>query len=312
MSFAKDVKKELTQIICTDVSEFLAMLSAFLHLNAKINKEKDEIVFETTNPSVAILFYKTMKKLYPATLSVSKNYESNLFNQNQISIKITSELTKIIKEHGLDTNSHENREKLIPDDKTKKAYLRGAFLSRGSINDPKTSEYHLEISTLDIDLALFIQKIINYYELDAKITKRRNDFVVYLKNAEKIFDFLVLVDAKESYFKYEETRIQRDFLNSVNRICNMDIANENKAVKAGQQQLKEINYILEKKYNLSDKLKEIVNLRKENPVSSLHELTSLYYLKYNKAISKSGLYHRFNKIKQIYNELKILNKDNNT
>lgn len=178
------------------------------------------------------------------------------------------------------------------------SFLEIMFLLTGSINDPKKAEYHLEFSLRDYDLSLLILAILNDYNLNSKITRRKNNFVIYIKEAEKISDFLKVIDCQNGLFEYENIRIERDMSNSINRIYNIEISNEIKALNSARKEVKTIKQIYNKydRENLDKKLVEIMDLRLDNPTDTLKELAEKYYKKYNKKISKSGINHRINKI----------------
>lgn len=124
-----------------------------------------------------------------------------------------------------------------------RAYLAGAFLSCGSVNNPETSNYHLEMSFNEEEFAQFISKIMNDFELNAKMIKRRNKYVVYLKSSEKIGDFLRAIGASQSVMNFESTRIDRNMSNTVNRWNNCDIANEIKSMATANKQINDINTV---------------------------------------------------------------------
>ena len=184
-------------------------------------------------------------------------------------------------------------------DAKKRAYLAGVFLSCGSVNNPDTSNYHLEMSVTEPEYASFIMELMNHYDLNAKMIKRRNKYVVYLKSAEKIGDFLRAIGASQSVMNFEMTRIDRSMANTVNRWNNCDIANEVKAMSASSSQIEDIAYIIDKVgiEILDDKTRMVAMLRLENPELTLNELADAYVEQTGQTISKSGLHHRFKKIK---------------
>ena len=141
----------------------------------------------------------------------------------------------------------------------------------------------------------------NAFDLNAKITNRRLGYICYLKDAEGISDFLQVVGAQNSVFQFEDIRIKRDFNNSINRVMNMEIANERKAIVAANEQMRDIElvekYIPESQIDLRSR--QVIELRKNNPEASLKELVDLYEETYKDQISKSGLNHRLVKIKQM-------------
>lgn len=304
MSFAKFVKAEMTTIPVNQ-SEMLAEISAFFHMSTtlEVDNGKQIIVYDSKNATVAIRFLKLLRSLYPSNVVLNIKDEKVLTHRKTIKIKILSPVDQIISEHGFDT-SNDSRDLLIKTPEARKAYLRVAFLIGGSVNDPNTSNYHLEIYVKDSNEAIFVQSLMNNFNLNAKIIKRRKGFIVYLKDAEQIANFLILTNAQNSLFKFEDVRIKRDFNNSINRIINCEVANEQKVMESASKQLDDINYIIENLTlkALNPKLQEAAELRIENPDLSLSELQEAYFEKHNKKISRSGLYHRFIKIREIRNE----------
>ena len=192
-----------------------------------------------------------------------------------------------------------------------RAYLAGAFLACGSVNNPETSNYHLEMSFAEEEYANFIAQLMNNFELNAKIIKRRNRYVVYLKSSEKIGDFLRAMGASRSVMNFESTRIDRNMSNTVNRWNNCDIANEMKAMSASTAQIEDIAYIIDKAgvEILDDKTRKVALLRLENPELTLNELADVYLQQTGRTISKSGLHHRFAKIKEEAQKIRQMEND---
>ncbi|HAX01958.1 MAG: DNA-binding protein WhiA [Tenericutes bacterium GWC2_34_14] len=307
MSFAKTVKEELVTVP-VELDEQLAEFSAFINLNGEfhIASRQKMLDFKTNNPTVAKRFLQLVRALYQSETSLITQKINKLNQKNAIIIRIHTRVEDIVNEHGLLENPIENQELTTSTPEAKKAFLRAAFLSGGSVNHPKTAEYHLEIYTNNPKQAVFLQSVMNTFDLNAKITKRRQGFICYLKDAEGISDFLQIVGAQNSVFQFEDIRIKRDFNNSINRVMNMEIANERKAIVAANEQLRDIElietYIPQDHIDL--KTKQVIDLRKEYPEASLKELVELFEQTYKEQISKSGLNHRLVKVKQMANELK--------
>jgi DNA-binding protein WhiA len=187
----------------------------------------------------------------------------------------------------------------------KRSFLRGVFLASGSINSPKSSSYHLEIHSFRESDAINITDLLNFFNLNAKTLKRKRGFISYIKESEKIADFLRVSGAISSLFEFEDERIKRDFVNSITRVMNMDIANQNKTLNAANNQLRSIS-ILENMTDLSKlpkSMKEAIDLRKKYPESSLNELSDYSDDMFNKIISKSALNHRFRNIKELADQI---------
>lgn len=304
MSFAKIVKEELAQLHLSK-EEQMAELAAFIQLNTELSIEHQvrTLWFKSNNPTVARRFLGILKTLYPIANTLMTKKQGNFNKGYQIQLGVQEGLDAIISEHDilLDENSSDV---LTQTHETKLAYLRGAFLASGSVNDPKTAEYHLEIYSENSEIILFIQKLMNDLELNAKITKRRRGFICYLKDATKIEDFLRYIGASSTVFEYEDIRIKRDFNNSINRVLNCEIANEKKTLDAASDLLKHIRIVEKYKHQLNPKLIQAIHIRKKYPDVPLTELIYHYEQTFNEKITKSGLNHRFNKIKEISSEIR--------
>jgi len=307
VSFAKIVKEELVTIPI-ELEEQIAEFSAFINLNGEfhIESKRKMLDFKTNNPTVAKRFLQLVRSLYQSETSLLTQKLNKLNQRNAIIIRIQSNVEDIVNEHGLLDDPIDNEELSTANPEAKKAFLRAAFLAGGSVNHPKTAEYHLEIFTKDANQAVFLQSIMNFFELNAKITKRRQGFICYIKDAQGISDFLQLVGAQQALFQFEDIRIKRDFNNSINRVMNMEIANEKKAIVAANEQMKDIE-IVEKyipKGQIDEKSRQVIELRKAYPEASLMELVDLYEETYHDQISKSGMNHRLVKIRLMAKEIK--------
>ena len=307
MSFARTVKEELVTVP-VELEEQLAEFSAFLNLNTEFHIESKHkmLDFKTNSPTVARRFLQLVRTLYQAETSLLTQKQVKLKQRQTVIIRINTKVEDIINEHGLFDNPLDNQELTTQSPEAKRAYLRAAFLSCGSVNHPKTAEYHLELYAKSSEQIIFIQQLMNSFDLNARITKRRKGFIAYLKNAEHISDFLQVVGAQNSVFKFEDIRIKRDFNNSINRVMNCEIANEKKIFIAANEQLKDIETIetFIPEHHIDEKMMMVMKLRKDNPESSLLDLTVFYEQAYGDTISKSGLNHRFMKIRQLAEQIK--------
>lgn len=189
----------------------------------------------------------------------------------------------------------------IEKENLKKAFIRGSFLGSGSINDPN-KKYHIEISLENKQYANILKNILKEFEITFKELERKSSYSLYSKDGEEISKFLALIGASKAVINFEEIRVIRDIRNNVNRKVNCETANLNKTVNAAVRQIEDIKFIYNSKVEdkLSDNLKEIANLRMENPDISLVELGKLL----KEPIGKSGVNHRLKKIQEIANELR--------
>ena len=300
MSFTTIVKNEISKLDTKEV-ENITELSAILKNTATFD---GSVRIQIENASVARRIFKLVKDTFNINprIIVRKGYN---FTKNYIYIIEINEKIDLIKDE-LELNQNLPKEYLYSDEYLLRAYLRGLFLSVGSINDPKKSRYHLEFMVNNEEYATFISSLLNSFELNSKIIKRENRYMVYVKEAEKIGDFLRLIEAMNSLFYYEDIRIYRDHKNMTNRLNNCEQANVDKIIESAHKQLKDIEKIesIDGLDLLDEKTKEAAIYRKKYPDVSLLELAQIISIETNNKITKSGLYHRFNKIKEMASKIK--------
>lgn len=296
MSFALSCKEELMTVKRSAV-ENKALILGMVTAGGSILEEG--IIFSSSNIDVSNYLIFLINRIYKIKLNINEKDIQSASFMHMFEVLIPN-VDNIVEEFILD-NILDFKEEIRASQALTSAFLCGAFIARGSVNDPNTSKYHFEISLDDGKNAVFIQQILNINEFNAKLIKRRNRFVIYVKDAEKIVDILRLIKANKNAFHYEDIRIERDFNNSINRVINCEVANEEKAVAAAREQLRyikylEYNYPLEK---LNQKLLMAMKARKENPEATLLELIDILKEEYGEIISKPGLCHRFAKLKEL-------------
>ena len=183
--------------------------------------------------------------------------------------------------------------KLIKDKCCKKAFLKGIFLGSGCVVNPNT-DYHFEISTKSKPYADYVINLMSEFGVTAKQIKRNSNYIIYLKGSEQISTLLAVLEANKAVLEYENIRINKSITNNINRSVNCETANLSKTIEAAVKQQEAIRKLKEEdKFNeLNPKLKEIASLRLKFPEASLDELADRCSYK----ISKSGVYHRLNKI----------------
>ena len=300
MSFTSVVKNEVSKLE-VDKIEAISELSAILKNSSVIT---ETIKVSTENASVARHIFQLFKEIYNISCKIIVRQGYN-YNKNYIYIlEISNLVDAIIKD--LDLNSNLPNDFLIADDALKRAYIRGLFIACGSINDPKKSRYHLELIVDTEDYAGFVNRLLNSYYLNSKVIKRDNRFMIYIKEAEKIGDFLRMINAINALLYYEDIRIYRDHKNMTNRINNCEQANVDKIILTANNLVNDINYINEKAgLELLDEKTYIAAVyRLKYKEASLTELSEIMTLEIGKPITKSGLNHRMRKIKEIANRLK--------
>ena len=278
MSFAAEVKKELTGLA---VQKNLAQaeLAALIRMNGSLSLNNHQFVLnvQTENAAIARRIFTLLKEHYGVRSELLVRRKMKLKKNNVYIVRLKQETQKILLDldimDGAMFQSHISNE-IKQSEKKTRAYLRGAFLASGSVNNPETSRYHLEISSIYEEHNQDICDLLNQFDLNARTLERRNGYITYLKGAEKIADFLTLIGATNSMLKFEDVRIVRDMRNSVNRLVNCETANMNKTIDAASKQIENIHFIEATVglQSLPEKLQEIAELRIQNPEISLKEL----------------------------------------
>ncbi|MCF7926207.1 MAG: DNA-binding protein WhiA [Candidatus Izimaplasma sp.] len=303
MSFAGDVKSELLNVKLSDCC-VLSELAALLRINGDlhITSEGLSVEFKSTNLSISRRVIAFIKRMYQIEVEVKRKKQTKLNQHDSIIVGIHDQSSKIVGELNLlEETTNILSDPLLVRECCKVSFLRGAFLASGSINSPKSSGYHFEIHTDRESDADNIVDLLNYFELNAKFLSRKKGFIAYIKEAERISDFLRLVGAHNALLSYEDERIKRDFVNSITRVMNMDIANQNKTLEAAAKHLRSISVLenMMEVEKLPKTLQEAIKLRKKYPESSLRELSEKSEDMFNKTISKSALNHRFRNIHEL-------------
>ncbi|GIO26396.1 DNA-binding protein WhiA [Ornithinibacillus bavariensis] len=309
MSFASEIKKELTTVE-SDPCCSNAELAALIRMNGTISVSQMQYTLDiqTENAAIARRIYTLLKagfSLTPVELLVRKKMK--LKKNNVYIVRLKQNVQGILTELGIMKDGYSFfrgiPEQFVEKDCCKRAYLRGAFLAGGSINNPETSSYHLEIFNSNEDHNQALCELLNTFDLRSRVLERKKGYIVYMKEAERITEFLNIIGAHNALFKFEDVRIVRDMRNSVNRLVNCETANLNKTIGAAFRQIENIKLIertvgLE---SLPEKLREVAILRVQHEDVSLKELGELVS---SGKISKSGINHRLKKIDEFAEKIK--------
>lgn len=307
MSYTTQIKEEIASIETTK-SETIAELAGFIRNNATITN--DSITLTTENKRTVERIDNFIKSLYELDLKIDRKDNANFSKKELIVMSITNKIDLILKDIGyLDKEGNYLSNPptyIVGANEEIRAYLRGVFLCCGSINDPKTSRYHMELLINTPEEAVFVQKLLNIFDLNAKILNRDKGYMIYIKEAEKISDYIKILGANKAVMYFENVRIYREQKNQTNRLNNCEQANIDRIVATATNQLEQIKIIEETSSIelLDDKTKETLEYRKKYPEASLKELSEIISIETNKTITKSGLNHRLRKIKELADRLK--------
>lgn len=306
MSFATETKNELSRVEAEKKHCQLAEIAGFIRVTGSIGlvgMGKFKIVITTDNPAVARHYKKLIKQYFNVETELLIGEAAALKKGHTYVLTIDPDMRSesILRETGILLVREGNNfisdgifNGIIRNKCCRKAYLRGIFMGAGTISDPDKG-YHLEFVCNSENLAKDLKKLINtFVDLSAKVVKRKDRYIVYMKNSQYISDTLAIMGAHSQVLAFENVRIKKELLNETVRITNCDNANTDRAVNAASKQVAAIKKLKEKGLleGLPRKLQEIAELRLANPDVSLTQLGEML----SPQLKKSGVNNRMKRI----------------
>ena len=313
MSFSSKVKEELSKECNSPRHCCIAETAAIISMCGKvIFDEKDHVRIEihTENVTVARKYFTLLKKTYNINTDISIRHSSSLNKNRSYVLSVNDDETarkilmtcRLMKPFGVIEEDFSISDSLIIQRECcKRAFIRGAFLAAGSVSDP-VKTYHCEIVCLSEAKAKQLQMIMETFNINARVIKRRKYFVVYVKDSSQVVDLLNIMGAYNALMDMENVRIVKDMRNNVNRKVNCETANINKTVSAAVKQIEDIRFIqMSSAFDeLPESLQEMAELRVRYPEATLAELGQLL----DTPVGKSGVNHRLKKISLFADELR--------
>ena len=307
-TFTRQVKEELCGNEYESKDRLRALLAAYIRINGSLlfRDKKSFLSLSSENAKIARFIYETINSIYDANAHLSFKNRSNLSKSTIYTIEVQEASEAIIEDLDISFLEGKISKNIVRNDDTISGYLAGAFLASGSVNSPKTSNYHLEIALNSENYAKWLSKLFAKYhnsDIEPKVTKRREQFVIYFKKSDQIANFLIMIGAVNCCMEFENVRVDRDVINSTNRLANMDMANMNKIVLAAERQIEEIKVIDEMLgiENISnEKARLLCKLRLENESASLQDLADMMSKEMKVEITKSNINHLFRRIHEYY------------
>ncbi len=313
ITFSQELKEELLHIDLESERlkkiELIATLKAVGILN--FNGSNMSIDIRTSFAQLAKRVFRTIKEFYPnASLqtivqrAVKFKREVNVYivRVNLVVPEMLYDLGLINSPSGGIIFGLNSIIDTLQTEEEQSVYVRTFFVCSGSVNNPhKNKQYHLEIVGQNETYLEEIKNLLTQYEIEMKMSKRKNNYPLYINKSEEIADFLKFIGSRKMLFEFEDVRIMRDFRSASNRMNNAEIANEAKQMAASLKQIKAIDKLKEHKAyeKLSEKAKQVATLRLENPDSTLSELSEIT----EGDISKSNLSHHLRNIVKKADEL---------
>ena len=323
MSFSQEVKDELSKQISSARHCQLAELAAILSYNGQLGRTSshDYLRLQTESIAVARKYFTLIKKTFNINMNLTIKTNSRMKGKRiyVLMIQDTDSINHILQAVKLPmvTLGEGKNAKFVELGRPsqlvvqttccKRAFIRGAFLSSGSMSNPNKA-YHLEIVVSNNEKAEQLQDIIQTFSIDVKIVTRKKNFVVYIKEGSQIVELLNVMEAHVALMELENVRILKEMRNQVNRQVNCEAANISKTVAASAKQIEDIIYIRDTIGfgNIAEGLKDIAKLRIQHPEASLKELGTLL----TPSIGKSGVNHRLRKLSMIADHIREHKEEN--
>lgn len=307
-SFSSEVKNELARLSGEERCCPTAELASLMRMGGTMligGNSNLGATFTTENAAVARKVLMLIKNGFQLKTEVVVSRGRRLKKTNSYLVKVVPSpvVTELLSSLGIIQGDNLNIGRdtgILRRACCRRAYLRGAFLGGGSVNKPE-GDYHLELVTQNRDFAKTLVRVMKYFQLPVRMTERKQDYIVYLKDGDAITSFLRIIGAHAALCLFENVRVVKDMRNQVNRLVNCETANLQKTVNAAVRQVDNINHIaatlgLDK---LPPGLRETAEVRLAHPDATLNELVDLL----DGRVGKSGINHRLRKLEQIASEL---------
>lgn len=317
MSFSGNVKEELLRRIDSARHCRIAELAAMIAFHGEVVRLPDgsiDLKVSAENESILRKYFTLLEKTFTIKDEVSidkrivkkNNRFTIVLNDPAVTVKVLQAVKLLSVDKKPVRQNALVSQMVVQKNCCRRAFLRGAFLCAGSISDPEKF-YHFEVVCSTQEKAEQMQELIQSFEIDAKVVKRKKYDVVYVKEGAQIVELLGLMGAGVSLMNLENVRILKGMRNTVNRKVNCETANINKTVNAAVKQVDDIIYIRDTVGlgRLPENLEETALLRLEYPQASLKELGALL----SSPVGKSGMNHRLRKICSIAEQLREVKEE---
>lgn len=303
MSFTIKVKEELLTLAISDKNE----LSAIIKMSGSLGLTGQGLTLSITteNAKIARHIYNLVESIYSLTPEIKYHQKTNLRKNRVYNVFVTENVEEILSDlqladsfFGIETGI---KHSILEDDEKGRSYLRGAFLATGTIRDPESGKYQLEIFSVYQDHAEDLADLMRKFMLDAKVIEHKNGSITYLQKAEDIMDFLIVIGAMACREAFEEVKIMRETRNDINRANNAETANIAKTITASMKTINNIVKIMDTVglEALPVELQQIAQVRVAHPDYSIQQIADSLEI----PITKSGVNHRLRKINKIADDL---------
>ncbi|MGT2866394.1 DNA-binding protein WhiA [Streptococcus fryi] len=303
MSFTVTVKEELIGLEQADQYQLSALMK--LSGNLGLSYSGLTLSINTENAKIARHIYALFEKCYAVKPELKYHQKPNLKKNRVYTVYIDHEVESILADlqladsfFGIETGIGET---IMSDDEAGRSYLRGAFLATGSIREPDSGKYQLEIFSVYQDHAEDLAKLMHKFMLDAKVIDRKNGTVTYLQKAEDIMDFLIVIDAMQAKEAFEEIKVLREARNDINRANNAETANIARTISASMKTINNIIKIMDTigLEELPLELRQVAQIRVAHPDYSIQQIADSM----DQPLTKSGVNHRLRKLNKMAEDI---------
>lgn len=303
MSFTTKIKEEVLGLAQPDKAQLAALVK--MAGNLSLTADGLTLSIMTENAKIARHIYEQLVTHYQIEPDVSHHQKTNLKKNRVYLVVVSQDVSQILADlhladafFGLATGIEE---RVLADDEVGRAYLRGAFLATGTVRDPESGKYQLEIFSVYLDHAQDLAQLMRKFMLDAKVLEHKNGAITYLQKAEDIMDFLIVIGALEALTNFEEIKLLREARNDLNRANNAETANIAKTITASMKTINNIIKIMDTVGldSLPVELQQIAQVRVAHPDYSIQQIADSL----DAPLTKSGVNHRLRKLNKIADDL---------
>ena len=303
MSFTVKVIEELLSLAVKDKNELAAIIKMAGSLG--ISSSGLTLSISTENAKIARHIYELLIDIYQVKSEIRHHQKTNLRKNRVYTVFLDQKVEEILSDlhladsfFGIEVGIDQA---ILSDDEASRSYLRGAFLASGSMREPDSGKYQLEILSVYLDHAEDLAALMHRFLLDAKTIERKKGAVTYLQRAEDVMDFLIVIGAMKAMAEFESIKLLREARNDLNRANNAETANIARTVTASMKTINNIIKIIDSIgiEQLPVDLQEVAQLRIQHPDYSIQQLADSL----NRPLTKSGVNHRLRKINKIADEL---------
>ena len=312
-TFTYEVKEEIVSYEYSK-EELLPLLSGFIKVNGALSfrDRKKYLTLKTENSKIAKLIYNSLKVCFDVAPSFSYSRKMKLHKNVVYHIIIQEKIDYILETLELSDGVFSSFPKNIVLEEGLRLFLSGVFLASGTVNSPMSDNYHLQMVFSSEDTARNVLKLLNRFRnekyMNFKMISRKTKYIIYLKKADQIATFLTIVGAPNNMFEFENSRIEKDFINSENRLTICLTANYQKTLKKSMEQIEDIEFLKSRflDISLNEKENAVMDLRVKYPEAPLKQISELLLEEYSINLSKSGVNHIF---QSLHEKAEKLRKD---